>query len=254
MVNGWESRFWHRRFQARRGCIEAAFAGCLVVALSVWPTPASSETRSYALEGFDGVSTSSGIQMVVELGEDFSVTAESDEARQLDLLELDVRRGTLRARMDNRLFALRGPEGWKVTVYVSVPKLVHADASSGSNLTIDEMADDAVELEASSGSVLQVVNLTATSISASASSGARIAATAGTCSELEAVASTGSSLDFAGVECAEVEINASSGSNASVFADDRIDARAANGSSVHVHGARRDMVIDTSSGGSIVLP
>ena len=105
---------------------------------------ALSETRSYELVGFDGVSVSSGIQMLVDVGEEFSVTAESDEPQQLERLELDVRRGTLRARMDSRPFAARRPESWRVTVYVSLPLLIHADSSSGADLEINEMNGEAV--------------------------------------------------------------------------------------------------------------
>lgn len=238
-----------------RSCGLAAIRGVgLAIALSALPVAAASESRSYTLSDFDGVSASSGIHVFVDVGEDFSVTAESDEPQQLDRLELDVRRGTLRARMDKRVFSLRRTKGWKVTVYVSLPELNHANASSGTEIEIDAMAGGNLELIASSGAKLRVESLTGTSIDANASSGAQIAAGTGECNALDAAASSGAGLDLAEVECASVEVNASSGSTADVFANDRIDANASSGSTIRVYGAHDEIEINASSGGKVVFP
>ncbi len=226
----------------------------LAIVLMTLPVSAFSESRNLDLSGFDGVSATSGIRMVVDEGDEFSVTAESEAPRHLDHLLLDVRRSTLRARMERTLFDLRLSRGREVTVRVSLPQLIHADASAGARVEIDKMDGQALELTASSGARLEVDRLTGRSIVANASSGADIAAEAGACDRLEAVASSGARLELFGVECTRVQANASSGSNASVFADDRIDASSSSGSTISVHGAHERIEINTSSGGRILFP
>ncbi len=225
--------------------------GACLVAL---PLLASAETKSFALTGFDGVSVSEGIHVVVDAGESFAITAESDDPRQLERLELDVRRNTLRAEMDSKLFSLVRTKGWKVTVRVSMPELVQAVTSSGATLTADEMSGAALELNASSGSSMEIGSVKGESISVTAASGARIAASEGDCLHLKAELSSGSELRFSAVECDVAEVSASSGSTAGVFADKSIDASASSGSTVQVFGEHEKIEIDSSSGGSIVFP
>jgi len=227
---------------------------CIIAVGVALSTAAFAETQDFALKDFDGVSVAEGINVQVEVRDAFSVVAESDDPAQLERLELDVRRGTLRASMDSRPFSFRRTKGWKVTVRVSMPKIVHADASSGADLAIDGMDGAILELAASSGAELRVANVTGETINANVSSGARIVSTGGSCRELEAVASSGSYLDLKSVECNAVGINASSGSRAFVFAESSIDANSSSGSTINVFGPHEEIKINSSSGGNIVFP
>ena len=224
------------------------------IAVALGPTWAFSETRTFDLAGFDGVSASSGIHVIVDVGENYSVVAESDDKVQLDRLDIDIRRGTLRMRMDQRLLSLRRTRGWRITVRVSLPELIHADASSGAWVEIENMDGETLELIASSGARIEADILSGTTISAVVSSGSQISAASGDCEALEAVASDGSSLNLGEVECSNVDASASSGASVAVHADESIDANASSGSTITVHGAHQDMEISSSSGGNIVVP
>ncbi len=226
----------------------------LAAALVLLPMSVFAETRTFDLAGFDGVSASSGIHVFVDVGEDFSVVAESDDEVQLDRLEIDVRRGTLRIRMDQGLFSLRRTRGWRITVRVSLPELIHADAASGAWVEIDDMEGEVLELIASSGARIEADALSGTTISAVVSSGSHISAASGACEALDAVASDGSSLRLSDVACSRVEAKASSGASITVHADESIDANASSGGTITVHGAHEDMEITSSSGGNIVFP
>lgn len=223
-------------------------------ALALLPMPTFAETRIFDLTGFDGVSASSGIHVFVDVGEGFSVVAESDDEAQLDRLKVDVRRGTLRISMDQGLLSLRRTRGWRITMRVSLPELIHADASSGAWVEIDDMEGEFIELDASSGARIETDTLAGTTISAVVSSGSQISAAEGECDALEAVASDGSNLNLANVACSNVDATASSGASISVHADESIDAKASSGATITVHGTRAEIDINTSSGGDVVLP
>ena len=225
----------------------------LVAIMVLLSSTASAETRSYKLTDFDGVMAAEGIHVFVDVGEDFSVTAESEDPTQLERLQLDVRRGTLRAEMDNQFFSFTRTKGWKVNVHVAMPELVQAEASSGAELVIDDVSGSAIELAASSGSSVRIESLVGEVVSAKTSSGAQIHATNGKCGKLEAAASSGSSLHLNSVKCEAVRINASSGATAGVFADNQVDAKASSGGNIRVYGAHKKTDISSSSGGNIAL-
>ncbi len=231
---------------AKIASISLAAICCTVIA-----TASPAETRTFELSGFDGVSVADGIHLFVTTGEPTVVVAESDDARQLKRLELDVRRGTLRAQMDDRRFSLIRSKGWKVTVRVTMPSLVHAETSSGAELVADMMGGSSLELESSSGSTIRIGTIDDGGITADASSGADIRVSGGTCKSLSAEVSSGSSMEMEKLRCENVEINASSGANASVHADKLIDADASSGASIRVFGARENIEIETSGGGDI---
>ena len=217
-------------------------------------TLAVADEKNFGLSGFDGVSAAEGIHVFITTGEDFDVTAESNDSQQLKRLELDVRRGTLRARMDNKPLSLIRTKGWKVTVHVTMPSLIQAEASSGAELVADAMSGPALEVGSSSGSTLRIEAIDGGTISVDASSGSEIKIAGGTCKNLSADVSSGSTLEMEKVQCADVEIEASSGSEASVHADKRINADASSGASVRVYGAHEKIEIETSSGGDIDFP
>lgn len=226
----------------------------LAVGLALLSMPAFAETRTFDLAGFDGVSASSGIHVLVDVGEGFSVVAESDDEVQLDRLTVDVRRGTLRMRMDEGLLAPRRTRGWRVTVRVALPALIHADASSGASVEIDDMEGESLELVASSGAHIEADTLSGTTISAVVSSGSQISVGSGECDTLDAVASDGSTLSLSGVTCSAVDAVASSGASVLVHADESLDANASSGATITVHGGHEKIAINASSGGSIVFP
>lgn len=214
---------------------------------------AAAEERSFDLSGFDAVQVSEGIHMIIDAGGEFSVTAESDEKVQLDRLELEVRRDTLRAHMDRRPFSLRRTKGWKVTVRVSMPRLLHSEASSGAELEADEMIGDDLDLEASNGASLSIGNIDGEAVRVNVSSGARARAEGGTCEDLIADASSGALIDMRDLSCETARADASSGARIDLTATDAIDASASSGAMITVYGKPEKIEQDASSSGAIRL-
>lgn len=192
--------------------------------------------------------------MQVTTGETFEVIAESEDSRQLEILELEVRRGILQAQMDDGLFSLNWTKGKQVTIRVTMPNLTHAEASSGANIVADTMSGSALEVEASSGASLQINAVDGDTMSVDASSGAEINITGGTCKSLSIDASGGAVLDMEKVTCMDAQIDASSGAQASVHVDQSIQADASSGAKIRVYGAHEKVKVENSGGGSVDFP
>ncbi len=232
-------------------------ASCMAVLVTLCcPVGAVAEefTRTYDLSGFDGVSASQGIQLIVETGEAYAVVAQSDELSQLELLEIDVRRSVLRAEMDQGLFSSRSVEGWRVTVFVSMPELTQAFTSSGANIIADKIVGDALELSASGGSQITVASIVGDRISMTSENGSRITVDGGSCQAQDLAASDGSSVAAEGLRCSSVDVSASGGSSIAAFAEQSIEANASSGAIVQVFGEPEERDLDASSGGSISFP
>lgn len=221
---------------------------CFSISTAVW-----AETKNFDLSGFDGVSAAEGIQMQIIKGDVFKVSAESDDPEQLDRLELDIKRGILRAQMDYGLFSLNWQEKKRVTIRVTMPSLIHAETSTGAKIEADAVSGSAPELAAYSGSSLKINTINGGVMSADVSNGAEIQIGGGTCTSLSVSISGGAYLDMEKVKCGAVKIDASSGSHASVYADKSIEADASTGSRVRVYGDHDETKIDVSSGGKIDL-
>lgn len=240
-------------FSANRWLSQVALTAITTFCVSI-STVAWADTQSFDLSGFDDVTVAQGIQMQITKGEAFEVIAESDDPEQLERLELDIRRGILRAQMDYGLFPFNWEEKETVTIRVTMPSLNHAEAATGAKIMADMMGGSNTELSATTGALLQINVIDGGSMSVVVSNGANIKIADGTCTSVSAKASGGSILDMEKVACADVEIDASSGSNASVNADKSINADASSGGKIRVYGAHEKVEVDTSSGGEIKFP
>ncbi|MGJ8533823.1 MAG: head GIN domain-containing protein [Alphaproteobacteria bacterium] len=222
---------------------------CVSLSTAVW-----ADTKGFELSDFDGISVAEGIHMQVTSGEAFEVVAESEDARQLEILALEVRRGILHAQMDDGLLSLIWTNGKQVTIRVTMPNLIHAEGSSGANIVADTMNGSALEVAASGGARLQIDDVDGDTMSVDVSSGAEINITGGTCKSLSIDASGGASLDMGKVGCMDADIDASTGAQASVHVDQSITADASSGARVRVYGAHEKVEVESSSGGAVEFP
>jgi len=222
---------------------------CVSLSTAVW-----ADTKSFELSGFDGISVTEGLHMQVTAGETFEVVAESEDAGQLEILGLEVRRGILQAQMDDGLLSLNWTKGKQVTIRVTMPNLIHAEGSSGANIVADMMSGSALEVAASGGASLQIDDIDGDTMSVDASSGAEINITGGTCRSLSIDASGGALLDMEKVACMDAEIDASTGAQASVHVDQSINADASSGARIRVYGAHEKVKVKSSSGGTVEFP
>lgn len=212
------------------------------------------ETKSFELSGFDGISAAEEIHVKITKGDAFQIIVESKDPEQLERLELKVRSGILRTRMEAELFSANLEEKELVTIRVIMPSLILAKATKGAIITADAMRGTDSKLMADGGSLLEINEIEGGSMSVDVSNGAHIKTADGTCTSLSADISDGSSLKMKKVECVKVEIDASSGSEASVYAEEAIDADSSTGSIVYVYGAHKLVRISVRTGGEVELP
>lgn len=198
----------HRPFRRALAIITAL---CVAVTTTAW-----AESETYDLSGFDGVSVAEGIHVHVTIGDAFEVVAQSDDIRQLELLDLDVAHGTLRASMRNRPFTRDLEEAPRVTIEVTMPSLLRVAASTGAELVADIMSGSVLEVSSSTGAMLGIDELAGGTLSMGASTGGSVRITRGNCTSLSAELSGGASLEMDGVECVDAAITASSGSQGAI--------------------------------------
>lgn len=229
----------------------AAFlAGATTLAVSL---PAFAEEREFDLSDFDAISVSSGLSAEIEIGDDFSVSAESGSSRALNKLDIKVKGRTLYIERDSSwtdwsIFAARRD----ATVKVSLPDLKRIDASAGSDVFVSGDYGDGLEASADGGADLELDDVTGGTFRLDASSGSTLRAE-GECSVLEVSSSSGASIRADDLECDTVEARASSGADIRVYASEAVRAVASSGADVRVKGEPAEIDKKESSGGDVHL-
>lgn len=227
----------------------AAFlAGATTIAVSL---PAFGSERDFDLSGFDKIVVSSGLSAEIEIGDAYSVSAESSSNRALDRLDIRVKGNTLYIERDSRwsdwsIFAARRD----ATVKVSLPDLTQIAASAGSDVFVSGDYGNGLVAKSSSGSDLQLDQLEGGTFSFEASSGSTLRAE-GNCGELDAASSSGASIRADELHCGAVEASASSGSDIWVHANETVNAQASSGADVRVSGSASVFEKSESSGGDV---
>jgi hypothetical protein len=200
-----------------------ALSGCH--SISGGPTT----SKSFALAGFDRVSASAGVDVVLKQGP-FNVSASGPE-KHFDTLRVEANGSTLEIG--------RHSHGWFST--------------SHDHFIVTVSAPTYTELHASSGSDLKGEGLRLANLRASVSSGADMKVS-GSCKQLDVEASSGA--DFKGDElkCESVQASASSGADAIVFASISARGHASSGADIKVLGHPSAFDHEESSGGSVKAP
>lgn len=197
------------------------------VAAAALSSTALAETRDFDATGFDSIKATAGVEVIVEVGGDFSVSLEADG--ELDRAYVELEGDTLVLGRQGRTGMNWG--GADRFVYtVSMPDFVAGEATAGSDLTISGINGGAIELSSSAGSDLEAE---------------------GTCETLEASASSGSDIKAFELVCTDVKASASSGADIEVHATGSIEARASSGADIRVRGNPTDKDTRKSSGGSV---
>ena len=229
-----------------------------VIGLSL-AAPALGESRTFDLNGFDRIDIATGLDAVVKLGEEFSVTATSGSPQALENLQIEVRDGVLMARFDQSFldFIISGglvgmllSNGNALTIDVTLPALAGIEASSGADVRTAELTSGELDLRASSGANIEVTDATLGAVRAESSSGADIDIS-GTADSMEADASSGADIDAEKLVASTAAANASSGAGVSVHATESIKAEASSGGDIDVSGNPTKRDVDASSGGDV---
>lgn len=238
-----------------------AASGCVVV-------EGERVSRTWDLAGFDSVSASNGVNVVIRQGP-FAISAEGPKDR-LERLEIDREGSTLRLRQKPNTvwFGM----GWSyptlITVvapdYVSISASGGADvdveslkldtlglsASGGADLNLRNPSLDAIDITASGGADINATDIAVSTITAYASGGADIRIT-GSCKTVTADASGGADFKGGDLRCDTAIITASGGADADVFATASASGRASSGGDIRFHGDPVSFQKEESGGGDV---
>jgi hypothetical protein len=185
------------------------------------------ETREIT-EEFTEVSASEGIDVFVTQGSDFDISVEADE-NIMDLIGTDIRNGKL------KIHAIENIGRATKKVYVTMPKVSSLMASSGSQLTTENMIQaDKLHVDASSGAIIDA-NVKVTNMEIDASSGANISLE-GTAKEVFVDGSSGANIKANELQTLVCNADASSGANISIDVTDNLTAEASSGGNISYKG------------------
>ena len=220
------------------------------VLLATAPLAVSAETRNFDLSEFNRIEISTGINAIVEVGESFSVRAETDNTKILDDLRIEVRGRKLVADLDLGFLESLLGKNRDVTVYITLPALTEVEGNAGADVMVSGSFGPELSASASSGASLLIDGLTSERVDLDASSGASLRVS-GECVDLRVDASSGASINASKLTCEFVKADASSGASAVVFASASINADASSGGDIDVEGGPTRIEVDESSGGDV---
>lgn len=220
-------------------------------AVSSVSMPALAAEASFDLEAFTAIDISSGIDATVTVGDEQRVQATAPSQGELDELIVEVRGGTLIARVDwNLLDFIFGDRD--IRLNITVLRLESAAASSGADVEVSGIAADSVALSASSGSDLNVRSAEGAEFKVDVSSGADLRID-GRCGSAGIDVSSGGTLSAGGLLCDAVTVEVSSGGDADVSASTRVTAEASSGGDIHVDGNPAERDVEERSGGEVAF-
>jgi hypothetical protein len=206
-----------------RNVILTAVSGVAILAGSSF----AQDTRTLEVTAFDSIDAGGGFELIVTIGDEYSVRYEGDES-DFEKLEFDIRQNELRLKQKSRFFGIS--HGLDIVVYVTMPEIESLDFSRGVDARVDGLSGGELDVDISTGADVDLY---------------------GTCSDLEVDISTGAMLDAHELVCANVEVDASTGASSRVYASDYVDASASMGADVRVYGSPEHYNSDSSMGGSV---
>ncbi len=196
---------------------------------------------------FRDIEASSGWDVILKKGDDFSVTAEMDE-NLLEILDVHVSGNTLEIETkghDNIGFAT------SKKVYVTYKdNLENISASSGASVdAVNILEGERMQFDVSSGGSINVEAMVR-NIKTEVSSGGNIRI-AGGAESFEASVSSGGTIDAKDLKSEDCVAEASSGGNIKVWAGNSINAEASSGGSINYWGNPKIAHTPKSMSGSI---
>jgi len=196
------------------------------------------------ISGFDAISVSTGIEVILNQDTFEKVVVEVDENIQ-EILKTEVKDGKL------KIYLKEGVSHTKtMKVYVTLKNLNSLTASSGSEVkTENSIKAEDLTIHSSSGSeVTMEVNCSMLTVDSSSGSELNVY---GTAVAIKAESSSGSDLDASKLVAEKGEASASSGSDLDVHVTKEIRAHASSGSDITVTGNPPVRDTESSSGGDV---
>jgi hypothetical protein len=221
--------------------------------------------KAYNFSGFSKISIATGINAMVTIGKEESITVEADD-NLLELIEVKVSGDELSVSLKKNVSNYK-----QLNVYITAKEIDGLTASSAANISVDSLIRteklvcrassaakinfsakaDQIEANTSSSGQINMDNLVAQTARFETSSGASISVTKGTTIDLFANASSGSRFSASGLESQNCDAQASSGSTMNVYVLKKLSADASSGGGVYYKGSPNVERMKTSSGGNV---
>lgn len=213
--------------------------------------PAIAASNSYDYKHFSSIEANRGVHVTVVAGDDFQVTTHASRQRLLRRIKISQSGDTLKiSRRGSSIFLWGMADRYEVTV--TVPSLEMIGASSGAEFEVSGDVSTPLAVFASSGSAVTLDDVALGELSVRVSSGAEITAS-GSCSSLHVRASSGSEVDAEDMVCDVADIRTSSGAEVDAHVTEMLAAKASSGSDIDVTGSPTVTRQETSSGGDLAM-
>jgi hypothetical protein len=225
--------------------VGAMLAGCSMSdddGPGVTPT-GSGTTRSYAVADFSNIDLTGSDEVEVRAGKAFSVRAEG-KPEDLDTLRISKDEETLAI---GRKRPFRWGHGGKVTVYVTLPRLVQASVTGSGTMAVDRVTGSTFKADVTGSGDLNIAALTTDRAEVSIAGTGTVRAGGAVTDLTVEVAGTGS-LDAAGlrVERADVSVTGTGDVRAAVSGTAKVQV--AGTGDVDLGAAARCTVSNTGTG------
>ncbi len=221
----------------------------LLFAFGLNSTAKKTDNQIRKVRDFNAIKVSSGIDLYLTQANTEKVTIKADQ-KIIDKIVTKVKDGVLHIYLDKNM-----SWGWGLNqerkAYVSFDDLEAISASAGSDVySENNFKLENLKVDASSGSDIRLDDVKADKIWVATSSGSD-AYISGKTSYLEARASSGSDIHASELISKDCEVRVSSGSDAKVHATVSIKAHASSGGDIRYRGNPKYKDTHESSGGDI---
>ncbi|MDP3522460.1 MAG: head GIN domain-containing protein [Hydrogenophaga sp.] len=197
-----------------------------------------------AVTGFDEISVSTGIEVILTQDTFEKVVVETDENIQ-KILKTEVTGNKLKIYLEEGVNHVK-----EMKVHVTLKQVKSVSASAGSEVkTANKINAENLKISSSSGSEVNM-EVGGNMVSLDSSSGSELTVS-GTAVAVNAESSSGSELDASKLVAEKGEASASSGSDMDVHVTKEIKAHASSGSNITVTGNPAIRDTNSSSGGDI---
>lgn len=194
---------------------------------------------------FDAISVSDGLKVYVTMGEKESIEVQADD-NLMEYIKAEVNSGTLQIYVNENVNLKMN----NVRVNVTAVELTKLNASSGSNLTVENMIkSELFNCEASSGADMEFQIMTE-NLSVNASSSGEITIK-GKADEASLSASSAGDIEANNLRVSDCDADASSGSEINVYVSGDLSASASSGGEINFKGNPNIKKMNSSSGGEI---
>lgn len=196
------------------------------------------------ITGFDEISASTGIEVVINQDTFEKVVVEADENIQ-KILKTEINGEKLKIYLEEGVNYAK-----KMKVYVTVKQLKSLDASAGSEVkSSGKINSESLKIHSSSGSEVNL-EVDCNYVLADSSSGSELTVS-GKTATVKGESSSGSELKLANLIAESGEVSGSSGSEINVHISKEIKAHASSGAEITVYGNPSIRDTNSSSGGDI---